>query len=397
MNLLFHEQAASTPATGTSVSMGFYCFSQNKLRQSVQAIEFMVDGVIASGRAQMSPMLAELPAMVRHLDRLLNRHCFAAWLDAGELVVTREELNVLPLLQSLVAEFAPDAEAKDIELRLETTAAMPLSVVSDACLLREMLTHVIENAIRHTGRGAVRLFARRRGGRVLIRIADSGCGIARPDIPRIFDDGVRLSEDIHPGRLPRTGMGLALVARISRLTGIPVRVLSRPGKGSIFSFSLPCSPEAGSRVSVPTVSATARHEWCPPLVTTHARNPLAMLRVAVIDDETVVRQVLESRLREWGAQVRTYCSPDEATAAFGSGETPNVLICDHWFGKSALGLLFARRVKALFPRMIVILLTGIKHSPTIIGEAERAGIQLVMKPATPERLRAILDLAVANA
>jgi len=125
----------------------------------------------------------------------------------------------------------------DREIVLDAPAALP--VLGDEDRLRQLLTNLVENALRFTPPpGRVTVSALDAGGRARLVVEDTGVGIAPEHLPRIFDRFYR----VDPARSRATGgtgLGLAIVRRIAESHGGTVRVESEPGKGARFTVTLP--------------------------------------------------------------------------------------------------------------------------------------------------------------
>jgi two-component system sensor histidine kinase PilS (NtrC family) len=140
-----------------------------------------------------------------------------------------------PLVRETVEVFRREATLKGISLALDADASVWLSV--DANQIKSVLWNLLGNARDATekgGRIAVRL--RRQIGQALLEIEDSGQGISAEDLPRIFDP-------FFTTKAGGTGLGLAIVHRIVEAHGGRIAVRSEPGRGSIFSVTLPLAAQ----------------------------------------------------------------------------------------------------------------------------------------------------------
>jgi len=116
----------------------------------------------------------------------------------------------------------------------------PFNIVSDPRRVRQIMINLLSNAIKF-GEGKpifVRCKQNEPGG-VEIEVVDQGVGIAKEDIPRIFEEFVQISESKQPG----TGLGLPISRRLAQLLDGSLTVCSTPGQGSTFRLSLPPSLE----------------------------------------------------------------------------------------------------------------------------------------------------------
>jgi signal transduction histidine kinase len=110
-----------------------------------------------------------------------------------------------------------------------------LIVDGDPVRLRQLLDNLIGNALGHSqSGGAVEVSARRDGASIVVEVADEGEGIPAADLERMFEPGVRLTND-----RPGSGLGLAVVRTIAQAHGGEVEVESTPGQGATFRLVLP--------------------------------------------------------------------------------------------------------------------------------------------------------------
>jgi signal transduction histidine kinase len=114
----------------------------------------------------------------------------------------------------------------------------PQTIVTDRSKLRQILVNLLSNAIKFTERGEVALVAKADGDAICFEVHDTGIGIAREDIERIFDPFWQV-EQTHSRRAGGTGLGLSVTRALARLLGGDVTVESQPGGGSRFEVRLP--------------------------------------------------------------------------------------------------------------------------------------------------------------
>jgi signal transduction histidine kinase len=178
-----------------------------------------------------------------HLLRVLNDVLDLSKIEVGRMEVEAREVTLEPLLEGVVSIVEPVAEAKDVRLDIVVARDLP-SLVTDPRHVRQILMNLLTNAIKFTERGSVTIVATRgegaRADMVSLAIEDTGIGIARSDLGRIFDE----FEQVRPGGrgdsiVRGTGLGLAVSRKLARLLGGDVDVTSRVGAGSRFTLWLP--------------------------------------------------------------------------------------------------------------------------------------------------------------
>ncbi|HEX5841264.1 MAG TPA: PAS domain-containing sensor histidine kinase, partial [Pseudomonas sp.] len=139
------------------------------------------------------------------------------------------------LLAPLASEFQPVAAAEGLALRVRIAEC---SISTDFRLLTRILRNFLSNACRYTEQGRILLGARKRGAFLELQVWDSGRGIPEDQLESIFLE----FNQLQVGRAAErkgVGLGLAIVERIARILGYPVRVRSQPGRGSVFSIQVP--------------------------------------------------------------------------------------------------------------------------------------------------------------
>ena len=164
-----------------------------------------------------------------------------------------------------------------------------LTVRSDRRLLRRLLQNLVSNAIKYTPSGRVLVGARRRHGRLVVEVWDTGLGIPENKQKIVFREFQRLDQGAKVAR--GLGLGLSIVERIGRVLDHPVTLTSEPGRGSVF------------RVEVPVVAALPATEL-PIEAPRAAVMPLAGLRVLAIDNEPAILEGhADAALSGWGCEV----------------------------------------------------------------------------------------------
>jgi signal transduction histidine kinase len=189
------------------------------------------------------------PGQRRHLERIRAgaRHLVAVIDDI--LVFSREGSEPRPVatdavdLRALSSEIGDGVYPAVVEKGIELIQEVPdgLRVRTDRERLRRILTNLVSNAVKFTDRGAVRVRALDEGDVVVIRVRDSGIGIAPENLERIFDPFWQVDQS-STRTAGGTGLGLSIVRRLAGQLGGTVEVESEPGTGSTFTVRLPREP-----------------------------------------------------------------------------------------------------------------------------------------------------------
>lgn len=178
-----------------------------------------------------------LEAQVQGLSKLVEDTLTTSRLS-NDSALQLMPANLNALLQSLMDVCYLHIEQQELGLRLDFEADLPPVLVNEIELSRA-LSNLIENALTYTPQGGsitIRTFTEEAD--VVVQVMDTGIGIARDELPRIFERFYR-SDEARQSNQNGTGLGLAISSRIVELHGGKMAIRSEPGQGSTFSIHLP--------------------------------------------------------------------------------------------------------------------------------------------------------------
>ncbi len=192
-------------------------------------LEAMLDGVHPMDADHVAPLLAETQVM----DRLLEDLRTLSLAEAGALPLHREPADLVEIALDAVTAQRPVATAKGVQLALEGERSVETSV--DPVRVREIITNLLTNAIRHTpSGGSVEVAVREVPGEAVIEVRDTGEGIPADDLPHVFDRFQRRADS------GGSGLGLTIVRDLAAAHGGSVEASSGgPGRGAAFRVRLP--------------------------------------------------------------------------------------------------------------------------------------------------------------
>jgi signal transduction histidine kinase len=235
----------------------------------------------------------------------------------GQLLLDSRAVSLVEAAHQAVAAAMPAAQAKGVHVTTELPELSSVAVLGDATRLRQVVWHLLANAIKFTPRGgAVALTVEESGDSVVVTVADSGPGIDPEFLPRIFQRFTQ--EDPSPTRTAGgLGVGLSLVRDLVELHGGEIRAQNRnDDNGAVFTATFPRHAGAAEVRSMPL----------PPLPFL-ASPPLDGLRVLVLDQDADGRELLRTVLQQRGAAVRTAGTVADALESLEAWR-PDVLVSD---------------------------------------------------------------------
>jgi len=353
----------------------FLAAASHDLRQPMQSL-FLFSAALAPyvaddrGRHALALLDRGLETLKALLDSLLD----VSRLDSGVIEPQVGDAPLGPILDDIAAAYAPVAQAKGVAFEIEQSCC--LVVHTDPMLLGRMIRNMVENAVRYTDHGSVRIECAVIGGSVRIEVSDTGIGIPPGHLERIFDEFHQVGNP-ERDRSQGLGLGLAIVRRLSLILALPVHVTSELGRGSNFSIDVPLGQGDMEPLESPCAPGPA-----------HAPGLLAL----VVDDDALVLMGLQAILQNWTYDVITATSGDEAVERVRSaGRLPDIVIADYRLRNGEVGPQVIQRLRDVAgvsaPGIILTGETGPEHEE----EAALHGFELVHKPLTPKQLHDALE------
>jgi signal transduction histidine kinase len=181
--------------------------------------------------------LSEALVEVQHLIRISENLLFLARGTAGRVTISFARVDLRRFAEERVREFESAAIEKGLELLFEAPAR-PVEILADKSRLKEVFQNLLENAIRYTEKGHVRVRVSLDGSAAGLAVEDTGVGIDPQDVPYVFDRFFR-SDRARRAYKGGSGLGLSIVRWIVEAHKGSVRVESRPGVGSTFFVTFP--------------------------------------------------------------------------------------------------------------------------------------------------------------
>ena len=309
-------------------------------------------------------------------------HLVGDLLDVSRAITGRIQLCQEQVAVSSIVERAVETACSLIDQRRhELTVSLPpdpIWLYADAARLEQVVTNLLTNAAKYTNEGGhIWLSAQQEGDKVVLRVRDTGLGIAPAFLPHVFDlfTQAQRSSDRSQGGL---GIGLTLAKRLVEMHGGTIAVSSTLGRGSEFVVSLAvCPPQAMSVKTQPPPSEIAKPTG-------------SALRILVVDDNLDAANVLKMLAEEAGHWVRmAHTGPTALAAAF--DYRPDVVLLD--IGLPELdGFEVAKRIRQdpHLHDIVLVAVTGYRQAADRQRMQEAGFDHYLVKPADFEKLRQIL-------
>jgi signal transduction histidine kinase len=210
--------------------------------------EFKTPLTVINANAQLIRRWGEGDPVVRResLDAIVDESARLAEMVGGMLTlakadsgdqIPKEPLALNPLVADVVAHAHERAAQQGLDLRAELDP-QPAYVLGDAPLIRQLISNLVDNALKFTERGEVVVSVHHAAGSARIAVSDTGVGIEAATAERLFDRFFR-GDPSHSRTIEGTGLGLAIVRSIARVHGGTVTASARPEGGSVFAVVLP--------------------------------------------------------------------------------------------------------------------------------------------------------------
>lgn len=350
--LLAKKEEAERASEGKS---RFLAAASHDLRQPLHALRLFATELSGTVKtAHNRRLAAQIVSAAEQMAELLDALLEVSRLDIAAIQPQRRAISLETLLEGIADAHEQDAKAKGLRLVRRPTAFW---VDSDPQLLRRMIGNLVSNAVRYTEHGGLLLAARRRGDLVSIEIWDTGIGIDDTHLPYLFQEFYQVG---NPERdsAKGLGLGLAIVARLGQILGHPIHVRSRPGRGSVFTITVPRAKETPVALLAAPTAATVRSH--------------VVLHIADLEQ----RRLLCDLLDDWNYERECPDSSDELPKSMATG--PAAVICD----AALLGDVATHLAGLAIPPRVIAL-----------GDSAESPVPVTAHlpvPVRPARLRALL-------
>ncbi len=302
----------------------FLANMSHELRTPLSAIlalsESLLEGLRGSLTEPQQAAIRSIETSGRHLLALINDVLDVAKIEAGRMELSKEIVAVSDLCESSLSLIKEQAQKKRIALSMQIDQPH-VRFLADPRRVKQILVNLLSNAVKFTPEGGavtLQVTTDEAHGAISFTVRDTGIGIAPDQLRRLFQPFVQLDS-----RLSRqyegTGLGLALVRRLTELHGGGVSVASEPGKGSAFTVTFPYQP-------LPSALVDAGHAL-----------PPTRLALVVTDSITLAEQV--ARYLEGESLSPVICSTNDQVIERTLALRPDLIIIDEGADRHGWSLL----------------------------------------------------------
>ena len=351
----------------------FLAAASHDLRQPAQSIMLFCAALSDLGLNERQKQIGNCIARsAKSLMEILDTLLDIAKLQTGKIVPEPRLLRVDDVLDRIDAEFRPLARAKGLRLQVHFPGGA-MAIFTDGDLLIRLLANLVGNAIKYTENGGVLVGVRRRGSHAVFQVWDSGIGIAPEHVDRIFDEYFQV-RNLERNQEEGLGLGLSIAQALAQLLDAELTCRSRPGKGSVFEFSLPLADASGQgEVAAEQLAA----------------EKLSGYRLVIIDDNRMVVDAMRLLFEVRGMRVVTYGSGQEALASADIADADFYISDLGLPGMNGIELLDAIQARAAKPIKAVVLTGNTFYQPAAEGQAPRW--KMLLKPIDLPKLLAEIE------
>ncbi len=239
------EVALQAAQTADRLKSAFLATMSHELRTPLNSIigfsGVLLQGMAGPLNAEQSKQLGMVQTSAHHLLALINDVLDISKIEAGQLEIMRSPFDLRSAIETALRTVTPLAEKKGLALAATMDSNVGV-MVSDRRRVEQIMLNLLNNAIKFTEHGEVRIACKIEGDRVAIDVQDTGIGIRAEDMDKLFQPFQQIETGLarrHEG----TGLGLSICHSLATLLGGNITVASEWGGGSTFTVNLPFQDE----------------------------------------------------------------------------------------------------------------------------------------------------------
>ncbi len=295
----------------------FVSMVSHELRTPLTSIKGFTDLILDGDAGEVDEEQREyLEIVQKNADRLLgliNDLLDISRIESGRIHLKIEPVSLQEIVSLVVATMQPQLETKDQPLSVEIDPAAS-RVMGDRDKLVQVLTNLVSNAHKYSPEGRpIRIEVTRQNGFAHVAVIDKGFGISTEDQAKLFTRFFRVENSL-TREIGGTGLGLNIVKSIVELHGGGISVVSRPGAGSTFAFTVPLAEESVAEETVETPPATLEAEEAVPVPAVATSDAMigGVRSILVVEDDADTARLIEHHLEKAGYEVDVASSGEQA-------------------------------------------------------------------------------------
>lgn len=203
-----------------------------------QQISLLVEGIAGEINEEGNRILHRLQGRIDGLIGMINNLLDLSRIEAGRLIQQKEKISVPEIVQGAIEVITPEAQGKNISFEVTIDPEL-VTIHADRQSMETVFNNLVNNAVKYNREGGkVIISAHNRGEFLEIKVSDTGVGIAKVDLPRVFDKFFRIRNE-YTRKVIGSGLGLPLAKAIIEAHLGTISVESEPNKGTAFTVLLP--------------------------------------------------------------------------------------------------------------------------------------------------------------
>ncbi|WP_068458768.1 MULTISPECIES: PAS domain-containing hybrid sensor histidine kinase/response regulator [unclassified Oleiphilus] len=363
-------EAKSQAETANATKSRFLALASHDILQPLNAAQLYVTSLLeAQNERRDTRIVRQISNSIASAESIISSLLDIARIDTDSIEPKLSSVPLDQILKSLIDE-AQVQLPEEVALHYIPSS---VHVLSDQKMLSRIVQNFISNAVKYTAEGRIIVGCRRHDAHVELFVIDSGPGIPKDDLEKVFNDFFRSQAQIEQAGL---GLGLAVAKRLADLLDHKIRVQSVTKKGSSFSITLPIA------------SPQTQNDESNAIAPTHE---LAGMSIVYVDDGAENISATEALLHRWQCKMTGIQIANEAIEYSEQHSAPDALLMDFQLNDEHFnGLTLAETLRDIWGEDLPVCIISAAPDPDLPINARQRGFDFLSKPVKPAKLRAWL-------